>query len=237
MLDTMKKGKSVDVNVRNRDSAEVIFQVPLDGFGAAFDGPAIDPKVLQEQQQKLQAELQKRAEDRAQEARSQQDEPGRRRGTADGQVARPKTLRRKADREGRFPRRPFRDNSHTSRDRPRRTMFQCFLCAAGGRADSLEAPFFSGEGAFFRDGICVTGLTDVALLAFHCWASAASWARLRKRQTAVAPRRCSTASPRRPSGQPSSRWRAGTESVVSFVALGFDEPMRRPPINRYRGNT
>ncbi len=63
MLDTMKKGKSVDVNVRNRDSAEVIFQVPLDGFGTAFDGPAIDPKVLQEQQQKLQAELQKRAED------------------------------------------------------------------------------------------------------------------------------------------------------------------------------
>lgn len=62
-LDAMKKAKTVDVNVRNRDSAEVIFQVPLDGFGAAFDGPAIDPKVLQEQQQKLQAELQKRAED------------------------------------------------------------------------------------------------------------------------------------------------------------------------------
>ena len=63
MLDAMKKAKTVDVNVRNRDSAEVIFQVPLDGFGPAFDGPAIDPKVLQEQQQKLQAELQKRAED------------------------------------------------------------------------------------------------------------------------------------------------------------------------------
>ncbi len=63
MLDAMKKAKSVDVNVRNRDSAEVIFQVPLDGFGPAFDGPAIDPKVLQDQQQKLQAELQKRAED------------------------------------------------------------------------------------------------------------------------------------------------------------------------------
>ena len=63
LLDAMKKAKTVDVNVRNRDSAEVIFQVPLDGFGAAFEGPAIDPKVLQEQQQKLQAELQKRAED------------------------------------------------------------------------------------------------------------------------------------------------------------------------------
>ena len=63
ILDTMKKGKIIDVDVRNRDNAEVIFGVPLDGFGTAFDGPAIDPKVLQEQQQKLQAELQKRAED------------------------------------------------------------------------------------------------------------------------------------------------------------------------------
>ena len=62
-LDGMKKGKVIDVSVRNRDNAEVIFAVPLDGFGTAFDGPAIDPKVLQEQQQKLQAELQKRAED------------------------------------------------------------------------------------------------------------------------------------------------------------------------------
>ena len=63
MLDSIKKGKVLDVLVRNRDSAEVIFQVPLETFGASFDGAAIDPKVLQEQQQKLQAELQKRAED------------------------------------------------------------------------------------------------------------------------------------------------------------------------------
>jgi hypothetical protein len=33
------------------------------GFGRAFDGPAIDPKVLEEQQKKLQEELQKRAEE------------------------------------------------------------------------------------------------------------------------------------------------------------------------------
>ena len=63
LLEAIKKAKTVDVNVRNRDSAEVIFQVPLDGFGVAFDGPAIDPKVLQDQQQKLQAELQKKAEE------------------------------------------------------------------------------------------------------------------------------------------------------------------------------
>ena len=63
ILDSMKKGKMIDVSVRNRDNAEVIFSVPLENFGTAFDGAAIDPKVLQEQQQRLQAELQKRAED------------------------------------------------------------------------------------------------------------------------------------------------------------------------------
>ena len=39
------------------------FAVPLAGFGKAFDGPAMDPKVLEEQQKKLQAELEKRSED------------------------------------------------------------------------------------------------------------------------------------------------------------------------------
>jgi invasion protein IalB len=62
-VDALKKGKTMEVSVRNRDNAEVVFEVPLENFGKAFDGPAIDPKVLQEQQQKLQAELQKRAED------------------------------------------------------------------------------------------------------------------------------------------------------------------------------
>jgi hypothetical protein len=33
------------------------------GFGKAFDGPAIDPKVLEEQQKKLQEELEKRSEE------------------------------------------------------------------------------------------------------------------------------------------------------------------------------
>ena len=63
LVNTMKKGTTMNVSVRNQGNAEVIFAVPLEGFGKAFDGPAIDPKVLQEQQQKLQAELQKRAED------------------------------------------------------------------------------------------------------------------------------------------------------------------------------
>ncbi|MFZ9501561.1 MAG: invasion associated locus B family protein [Beijerinckiaceae bacterium] len=62
-LDQMKKGAILNVNVKNQANNEVVFAVPLEGFAKAFDGPAIDPKVLEEQQRALQAELQKRAEE------------------------------------------------------------------------------------------------------------------------------------------------------------------------------
>ncbi len=53
----------MNVDVKNQANNLVTFGVPLSGFDKAFDGPPIDPKVLEEQQKKLQAELQKRAED------------------------------------------------------------------------------------------------------------------------------------------------------------------------------
>jgi invasion protein IalB len=62
-LEVMKRGSVLNINVKNQVNSEVIFAVPLDGFGKAFDGPAIDPKVLEDQQKALQAELQKRAEE------------------------------------------------------------------------------------------------------------------------------------------------------------------------------
>jgi invasion protein IalB len=62
-VDGMKKGQQVQVAVKNGVGAEVNFVVPLDGFGKAFDGPAIDPKVLEEQQKQLQEQLQKKAEE------------------------------------------------------------------------------------------------------------------------------------------------------------------------------
>jgi invasion protein IalB len=62
-LEVMKRGTVLNLNVKNQANAEVVFAVPLDGFGKAFDGPAVDPKVLEEQQKALQAELQKRAEE------------------------------------------------------------------------------------------------------------------------------------------------------------------------------
>jgi len=46
--------------------------VPLAGFGKAFDGPAMDPKVLEEQQKKLQSELEKRSEEMRKKLETQQ---------------------------------------------------------------------------------------------------------------------------------------------------------------------
>jgi invasion protein IalB len=59
----LKKGTSMNVAVKNQVNNLVTFGIPLAGFGKAFDGPPIDPKVLEEQQKKLQEELQKRAEE------------------------------------------------------------------------------------------------------------------------------------------------------------------------------
>jgi len=62
-LAELKKGSVLNVAVKNQVNNLVTFGVPLTGFGKAFDGPPIDPKVLEEQQKKLQDELQKRAEE------------------------------------------------------------------------------------------------------------------------------------------------------------------------------
>lgn len=62
-LAEMKKGTTLSIAVRNQANSEVTFAVPLTGFGDAFDGPAVDPKVLQAEQEKFQEELKKRAEE------------------------------------------------------------------------------------------------------------------------------------------------------------------------------
>lgn len=62
-INQLKKGKMMNVYVRNQVGNEVHFLIPLDGFGTAFDGKPIDPKELAKQQQALQEQLQKRAEE------------------------------------------------------------------------------------------------------------------------------------------------------------------------------
>lgn len=63
VIDQMKKGTTLSVIVKNQVNNEITFTMPLAGFGKAFDGAAIDPKVLEEQQKQLADELQKRAEE------------------------------------------------------------------------------------------------------------------------------------------------------------------------------
>ncbi|MFI4960217.1 MAG: hypothetical protein ACHP82_02040, partial [Hyphomicrobiales bacterium] len=46
--------------------------LPLADFAKAYDGPPTDPKVVEEQQRKLQEELQKRAEDARKKLEAQQ---------------------------------------------------------------------------------------------------------------------------------------------------------------------
>jgi invasion protein IalB len=74
-VDQLKKGTLATIAVRNQVGNEVDFSVPLAGFGKSFDGPAIDPKVLEEQQKRLQEQLQKRADDERKKLEAAQPAP------------------------------------------------------------------------------------------------------------------------------------------------------------------
>ena len=68
----MKKAEKLSVVVKNQVNNEVTFVLPLADFGKAFDGPAIDPKVLEERQKKLQEDMEKKAEEEREQAGRQQ---------------------------------------------------------------------------------------------------------------------------------------------------------------------
>ncbi|MEA2933427.1 MAG: hypothetical protein QOD74_73 [Variibacter sp.] len=59
----MKKAQSLVLQAFNLNGQVASFPFPLTDFAKASDGPPTDPKVLEEQQKKLQDELQRRAED------------------------------------------------------------------------------------------------------------------------------------------------------------------------------
>jgi invasion protein IalB len=77
-VDGMKKGDKLAISVRDLSGAEFTFNLPLAGFGKAFDGPGVDPKVAEERQKKLQEELMKKAEEerKKQEAQNAAKAPG-----------------------------------------------------------------------------------------------------------------------------------------------------------------
>jgi invasion protein IalB len=63
MIGKMKKGQGLVVQAINAGGQPISLVLPLADFAKAYDGPPTDPKVFEAQQQKLQEELQKRADD------------------------------------------------------------------------------------------------------------------------------------------------------------------------------
>jgi invasion protein IalB len=77
MLANMKKGQNLVVQAINANGAPLTLPLPLQetggsGFAKAYDGPPTDPKVFEENQKKLQEELQKRAEEQRKKLESTQ---------------------------------------------------------------------------------------------------------------------------------------------------------------------
>jgi invasion protein IalB len=71
---SMRAGTTLKVSSQNAAGQEVTFEAPLTGFAKGFDGPPIDPKVLEEQNKKLQEELQKRGEAMRKQQEQQQQQ-------------------------------------------------------------------------------------------------------------------------------------------------------------------
>jgi invasion protein IalB len=68
----LKKGKMLTVQAINMQGTPISLPMPLTDFAKAYDGPPIDPKAFEAQQQKLQSELQKKAEEARKKLEAQQ---------------------------------------------------------------------------------------------------------------------------------------------------------------------
>jgi len=72
LIGKMKKGQGLVVQGINSQGQFVSIPLPLTDFGKAYDGPPTDPKVFEEQQKKLQDDLQRRAEEARKKLEGQQ---------------------------------------------------------------------------------------------------------------------------------------------------------------------
>jgi len=75
MIAKMKKGQTITLQAINMQGTPISLPLPLNDFAKAYDGPPTDPKVVEEQQRKLQEELQKRAEEARKKLEAQQPAP------------------------------------------------------------------------------------------------------------------------------------------------------------------
>jgi len=71
-LNALKKSSAMSVVVRNQANNEVTFNVPMKDFAAAYDGPPMDPKVLEQQNQELQRQLEEKARQQREQLEKQQ---------------------------------------------------------------------------------------------------------------------------------------------------------------------
>lgn len=72
LIGKLKKGQMLAVQAINLAGNAISFPLPLVDFAKANEGPPTDPKVFEEQQKKLQEELQKRAEEARKKLQAQQ---------------------------------------------------------------------------------------------------------------------------------------------------------------------
>ena len=75
MITKMKSGQGLVVQAINSTGQPISLVLPLTDFAKAYDGPPTDPKVFEEQQKKLQEELQRRADEARKKLESQQNQP------------------------------------------------------------------------------------------------------------------------------------------------------------------
>jgi len=71
----LKKGQGLVIQAINSTGQPISLVLPLADFAKAYDGPPTDPKVFEEQQKKLQEELQRRADEARKKLESQQGQP------------------------------------------------------------------------------------------------------------------------------------------------------------------
>ncbi|MGD1016157.1 MAG: invasion associated locus B family protein [Roseiarcus sp.] len=74
-LGALKKAQTASVIVRNQANIEVTFDLPMKDFATAFDGPAVDPKALEQQNQELQKQLEEKARQQREKLEQQSGGP------------------------------------------------------------------------------------------------------------------------------------------------------------------
>ena len=75
LIGKLKKGQGLVIQAINSTGQPISLALPLADFAKAYDGPPTDPKVFEEQQKKLQEELQRRADEARKKLESQQGQP------------------------------------------------------------------------------------------------------------------------------------------------------------------